>query len=62
MPGFNVGEGVKNALAAANDMARSNEEFINGGTISQTFGRDAIYYYIAEDNAVRRLPFEDAAQ
>ena len=45
----------------AGDEPRSDELFMilspEGNKISQTFGRDAIYYYLEVDNAVNRVPF-----
>jgi len=58
--GYVIGPGVSEAIAAAGDEPRSDEQYIvltPGHQISMTFGRDAIYYYYAEDNAVRRVPF-----
>jgi hypothetical protein len=55
-----VGPGVADAIAEAGDEARSDEQYVildEGHKVSQTFGRDAIYYWIEEDNAVRRSPF-----
>ena len=60
MTEFNVGPGVQQAMIDAGDEPRSNEIFtINdaGIKISTTYGRDAIWYWIEEDNAVRRCPF-----
>lgn len=60
MPEFVVGEGVAQAIADNQDEARSDEQFVilrEGDKVSQTFARDAIYYYYERDNAVRRLPF-----
>ena len=55
-----VGPGVAEAMANAGDEPRSDEQFVilqEGHKISQTFGRDAVYYWLQEDNAVRRTPF-----
>ena len=44
----------------AGDEPRSDEQFIvmaPGHQVSQTFGRDAVYYYYEEDNRTQRLPF-----
>jgi hypothetical protein len=60
MTDFVVGPGVAQAIADNNDEARSDEQFIilaESNKISQTFGRDALYYYLEADNAVRRVPF-----
>jgi hypothetical protein len=57
---YSVGPGVAQAIADNGDEARSDEQFIilvDGDKISQTFGRDAIYYWIERDNATRRSPF-----
>jgi len=57
---YNIGPGVQQAMADAGDEPRSDEQFVilePGHKISQTFGRDAVYYYIEEDNATRRCPF-----
>jgi hypothetical protein len=57
---FVVGPGVQQALVDNGDEARSDEQFViltDGHKVSQTFGRDALYYWIEEDNAVRRAPF-----
>lgn len=58
---YNIGPGVAQALKDNNDLPRSDENYVhnpNGGIISYTYGRDAIYYYYGEDNRVNRLPFE----
>ena len=56
---FSIGAGVKQALADAGDEARSDESFNNPvAGVSTTMGRDAVYYYVQEDNRVNRLPFE----
>ena len=60
MTDFVLGPGVAGAIADNNDEARSDEQFIilaEGNKVSQTFGRDALYYYLEADNAVRRVPF-----
>jgi len=60
MPDWNVGPGVAQAIADNGDEARSDEQFVlltNGDKVSQTFARDAIYYWLERDNAVRRSPF-----
>ena len=57
---YSIGPGVQQAMADAGDEPRSDEQFIilrEGHQISQTFGRDAVYYYVEEDNATRRCPF-----
>lgn len=57
---FVVGPGVRQAIEAAGDAARSDEQFIilaEGSKISQTFARDAIYYWMEADNATKRCPF-----
>lgn len=60
MSEFSIGPGVADAIAAHGDEARSDEQFViltEGDKVSQTFGRDAIYYWIERDNATRRSPF-----
>jgi len=60
MTDYNIGPGVQQAMADAGDEPRSDEQFIilePGHKISQTFGRDAVYWYYEEDNATRRVPF-----
>lgn len=55
-----VGPGVLQAMESAGDEPRSDEQFIisiPGHQVSQTFGRDAVYYYYEEDNRTSRLPF-----
>jgi len=61
MSDFNVGPGVAQAMADHGDEPRSDEIFVvnapEGQKISQTYGRDNIYYWLQEDNAVRATPF-----
>jgi hypothetical protein len=60
MADYVIGPGVAQNIADHQDEARSDEQFIllePGHKISQTFARDAIYYYYEEDNATRRVPF-----
>ena len=60
MSDFNVGPGVAQAIADAGDEPRSDEQYVvldEGHKISQTFGRDAVYWYYEEDNATKRNPF-----
>ena len=60
MPEWVVGPGVAECLAANNDEARSDEQYLimaPGHQISLTFGRDATYYWYEEDNRVNRCPF-----
>jgi len=57
---YSIGPGVLQAMADAGDEPRSDEQYVilaEGHKISQTFGRDALYYWLEEDNAVRRAPF-----
>jgi len=57
---YSIGPGVQQAMADAGDVPRSDEQFIilePGHKVSQTFGRDAVYYWLEEDNATRRCPF-----
>lgn len=47
-------------MAAAGDAPRSHEQYVillEGHQVSQTYGRDAVYYYVEEDGAVKRCPF-----
>lgn len=60
MADFSIGPGVLAAIQAANDEARSDEAYVREG-ISETYGRDALYVYIAEDNRTVRVPFEATA-
>jgi hypothetical protein len=60
MTDFNVGPGIAQAMADHGDEPRSDEMFVvnvEGSKISQTYGRDNIYTWLQEDNAVRALPF-----
>jgi hypothetical protein len=60
MADYTIGPGVQQAIADAGDEPRSDEQYIiltEGHKISQTFGRDAIYYWLEEDNRVQRVPF-----
>ena len=60
MSDYVVGPGVAQAMADSGDEPRSDEQFVileDGRKISRTYGRDAIYTYYEEDNAVKRLPF-----
>ena len=60
MSEFTIGEGVQVAMYNAGDEPRSNEMYIvteQGRSISQTYGRDAIYVWYESDGAVRRTPF-----
>lgn len=60
MSDYTIGPGVAEAIAAAGDEPRSDEMYIvleEGHKVSQTIARDAIYYYLQEDNATRRVPF-----
>jgi len=56
-----IGPGVQQAIADAGDEARSDEIAVvtddEGWKITQTYARDGIYYWLREDNAVRRVPF-----
>ena len=57
---YSIGPGVAQAIADAGDEPRSDEQYVilrEGHKVSQTFARDAVYYYLEEDNAVRRAPF-----
>jgi hypothetical protein len=60
MTEYIIGPGVAQAIADAGDEARSDEQYVilvPGHRISVTFGRDAQYYWLEEDNAVKRQPF-----
>lgn len=60
MTDYVIGPGVAQAISDSNDEARSDEQYVilePGEKISQTFARDAVYYWIEKDNAVRRCPF-----
>lgn len=60
MAEYVIGPGVAQAIAEHGDEPRSDEQFIilhEGHKISQTFGRDAIYYWLQEDNRTQRSPF-----
>lgn len=60
MTDFSVGPGVAQAIADNGDEARSDEQFViltEGNKISQTYARDAIYWWMEVDNAVKRCPF-----
>lgn len=57
MSQFTIGPGVLQAMTDAGDEPRSDEVYRQPG-ISETYGRDGIYYYIAQDNATRRVPFD----
>jgi hypothetical protein len=55
-----IGPGVAQSISDNGDEARSDEQYVilePGEKISQTFARDAVYYWIEKDNAVRRCPF-----
>src|SRR4030095_9306062 len=57
---YSIGEGVLAKMDENGDEPRSDEQFIvlePGHKISQTFGRDAVYWYYEEDNRTSRLPF-----
>jgi hypothetical protein len=60
MTDYVIGPGVQQAITDEGDEPRSDEQYViltEGHKVSQTFGRDAIYYWLEEDNAVRRVPF-----
>jgi len=57
---FSVGPGVTEAIEANGDEARSDEQYLillEGARISQTFARDAIYWWYESENSVKRIPF-----
>lgn len=53
---FAVGPGVREMMEQYQDEPRSDEEYVRPN-ISETYGRDAVYVYYAQDNLVQRLPF-----
>ncbi len=60
MTEYVVGPGVTQAMADSGDEPRSDEIYVvlaDGHQISTTYGRDGIYTWLQEDNAVRRTPF-----
>jgi hypothetical protein len=60
MTEYVVGPGVAQAMSDHGDEPRGNETFVAnepGSKISETYGRDGIYYWLEVDNAVRRVPF-----
>jgi hypothetical protein len=60
MSDYSIGPGVAQAIADNGDEARSDEQFIilrEGDKVSQTFGRDFIYYWMERDNDVKMSPF-----
>jgi hypothetical protein len=57
MSEFTIGPGVLQAMQDAGDEPRGDERYVQDG-ISETFGRDALYVYIAQDNATKRLAFD----
>jgi hypothetical protein len=60
MTEFVIGPGIRQAMADAGDEPRSDEQYIilsEGNKISQTFGRDSVWYWLERDNAVKRQPF-----
>jgi len=60
MTDYNIGTGVAQAIADNGDEARSDERYIimdEGHKVSLTFGRDAQYFWLEEDNRVNRVPF-----
>lgn len=60
MTDYVIGPGVAQAMADAGDEPRSDEQYVKleeGKKISETFGRDAIYYWMEVDNRVSRVPF-----
>jgi hypothetical protein len=60
MSEYVIGPGVAQAIVDAGDEPRSDEQYIimaEGHKVSQTFGRDGVYYWVEEDNATRRVAF-----
>lgn len=54
---YSIGPGVAQKMIDSGDEPRSSEMYFADG-ISQTVGRDALYYYIQADNRTNRVPFE----
>jgi hypothetical protein len=57
---YTIGPGVAQAMADHGDEPRSDELFVvnvDGRKISQTYGKNSIYYWLEVDNAVRVVPF-----
>lgn len=57
---YNIGPGVQQSMADNGDEPRSDEQFIilaEGHKVSLTFGRDAQYFWLEEDNRTNRVPF-----
>ena len=60
MTDYVIGPGVAQAISDNGDEPRSDEQFVileEGHKVSQTFGRDAVYYWLQEDNRTNRVPF-----
>ncbi len=60
MTDYVIGPGVADAIAQNGDEPRSDEQFVileEGHKVSQTFARDAVYYWLQEDNRTQRVPF-----
>jgi len=60
MTEYVIGPGVAQAILDAGDEPRSDEQYVildPGHKVSQTFGRDGIYWWYEEDNATRRVAF-----
>jgi hypothetical protein len=53
---FNVGQGVKDAMAKAGDVPKGNETYLVGIPYSMTPGEKNLYYYSAESNEVYVSP------
>lgn len=57
---FSVGPGVQNLMASYGDYPLSDEQFIilrEGHQVSQTFGSQAVYYWLQQENRTVRCPF-----
>ena len=57
---YTIGEGVQVAMYNAGDEPRSSEMYVvtqEGHSISQTYGKQAVYYWYEEDGTVQRCPF-----
>lgn len=60
MAEYVIGPGVQQAIADNDDEPRSDEQFViltPGDKVSQTFARDAVYYWLERDNTVKRSSF-----
>jgi hypothetical protein len=61
MTEYVIGPGVAQAISDSNDEARSDEQYVilePGEKISQTFARDAVYWWYEADNQVNRIAYK----